>query len=212
VKTLQGLSGAYPTQPAAVYIDYSLAYGNPSGGGLGAPENAISNLWLADQAGFQVVTSQEVANGVVNLSQFKAILPLNGIDAKLKSYQSGGGTLLTAGSQISPYAPAYVRLADSGVLQTVPAVASNHLSASITLANINPTTAYNGPVTVIPAGLNLNAGTYHLVNAANGAVLPQKAAANGGVCSAEAMASATLAQWNVVQGAIPVGTPVPSGC
>jgi hypothetical protein len=26
------------------------------------------------------------------------------------------------------------------------------------------------------------------------------------------MASATLAQWNVVQGAIPVGTPVPSGC
>jgi Ricin-type beta-trefoil lectin domain/Beta-galactosidase len=212
VKTLQGLSGAYPTQPAAVYIDYSLAYGNPSGGSLGAPENEISDLWFADQAGFQVVTSQEVANGAVSLSQFKAIWPLNGVDATLKSYQSGGGTLLTAGSQMSQYATSYATLANSGTLQTVPAVASSHTSASLTLAGVNPTAGYNGPVTVNPAGLSLNSGSYHLVDASSGAVLPQKATSNGGVCAAADVASGSLAEWNLVAGAIPSGTPVPSAC
>ena len=33
-----------------------------------------------------MVTSQEVSNGAVSLSKFKAILPLNGIDANLTSY------------------------------------------------------------------------------------------------------------------------------
>jgi hypothetical protein len=211
VQTLEGMTGSYPTQPAAVYVDYSLAYGNPSGGGLGAPEDQISNLWLADQAGFQVVTSQEVANGAVNLAQFKAIWPLNGIDAALTSYQSGGGTLLTAGSQISQYAASYATLAGSGTLQTVPAVASGKTTASLTLAGVNPTAGYNGPVTVNPAGLNLNSGTYHLVDAA-GAVLPQKATAGGGSCAAANVASGSLAEWNVVAGAIPPGTPVPSAC
>jgi hypothetical protein len=212
VKNLQGLAGSYPSQPAAVYIDYSLAYGNPDGGSVGNPENAISDLWLADQTGFSVVTSQEVANGAVNLAQFKAILPLNGIDATLRSYQSGGGKLLTANTQLSQYAPAYAQLANSGVLQTVPVVASNHTSASITLANITSGTTYNGAVTINPTGLNLNAGTYHLVNAAGGAVLPQKATADGGVCAAATLGAASLAQWNVVPGAIPSGTPAPTPC
>jgi len=153
VGTLQGMSGSYPQQPAAVYIDYSLAFGNPNGGNLLTPEDAISNVWLGDQAGFAVVTSQEVANGAVNLSQFKAILPMNGVDATLRSYQSGGGTLLTSGSQLAQFAPAYAHLDNSGSLQTVPAVASNHQSASITLAVINPTANYNGSVTVSPGAV-----------------------------------------------------------
>jgi hypothetical protein len=207
VGTLQGMSGSYPQQPAAVYIDYSLAFGNPNGGNLLTPEDAISNVWLGNQASFAVVTSQEVANGAVNLSQFKAILPMNGVDATLRSYQSGGGTLLTSGSQLAQFAPAYAHLDNSGSLQTVPAVASNHQSASITLAVINPTASYNGSVTVSPAGLNLNTGAYHLVNAANGAVLPQQARPNGDLCTSVNAAPATLAQWNIVPGAVPAGTP-----
>lgn len=212
LKTLQGISGSYPSQPAAVYIDYSLAYGNPSGGSLGAPENEISDLWLTDQTAFSVVTSQEVANGVVKLSRFKAIWPLNGVDAALKSYRSAGGKLLTTGSQISQYATGYATLAGAGSLQTVPAVANNHSSATLTLAGINPIAGYSGPVTIHPAGLNLKPGPYHLVDAAKGTVLPQKATSNGGVCSAAGLAPGTLTQWNVVPGAIPTGTPVPPAC
>lgn len=212
LKTLQGISGSYPSQPAAVYIDYSLAYGNPSGGSLGAPENEISDLWLTDQTAFSVVTSQEVANGVVKLSRFKAIWPLNGVDAALKSYRSAGGKLLTTGSQISQYATGYATLAGAGSLQTVPAVANNHSSATLTLAGINPIAGYSGPVTIHPAGLNLKPGPYHLVDAAKGTVLPQKATSNGGVCAAAGLAPGTLTQWNVVPGAIPTGTPVPPAC
>ncbi|SEG69531.1 Beta-galactosidase [Actinacidiphila yanglinensis] len=212
VPTLEGMTGSYPTKPAAVYIDYSLAYGNPSGGSLGAPEDHITNLWLAQQAGFSVVTSQEVANGAVKLGQFKAVLPLNGVDATLKSYQSGGGTLLTSDAQMAQYAPAYVRLSGAGTAQTVPAVANDRRSASLTLAGISPTTGYDGPVTVLPSGLNLVSGSYHLVDAAGGTVLPQKAGADGGLCAAATLATGALAEWKVVPGAIPSGTPVPAAC
>jgi hypothetical protein len=212
IKTLRGLAGSYPQQAAAVYIDYSLAFGNPAGGNLGRPENEISSLWQGDQTGFAVITSQEVANGVVDLSRFKAILPLNGVDATLKAYQSHGGTLLTSDAQMAQYTKAYAQLATSGSLETVPAVAGDHQSASITLAEVNPTAGYDGRVVFNPSGLTLNPGAYHLVNASTGAVLPQKALSDGGVCSSVTMASATLAQWNMVPGAIPSGTPVPSGC
>jgi hypothetical protein len=136
---------------------------------------------------------------------------MNGVDSTLRAYQSGGGTLLTSGTQLTQFAPAYAHLDNSGSVQTVPAVASNHQSASITVAEINPTASYNGTVTVTPAGLNLNSGAYHLVNAANGAVLPQQARPNGDLCTSVSMAPATLAQWNVVAGAIPAGTPTSCG-
>jgi hypothetical protein len=61
-----------------------------------------------------VVTSEEVNTGIVNLSQYKAILPINGADANLTAYKNGGGTLVAAASQLSSYATAYASPADSG--------------------------------------------------------------------------------------------------
>ena len=210
LSTIQGISGSYPQQPAAVYLDFSQAYGNTSGGAVNAMEDATTTLWNGFQSGFAVVTSQEVNNGTVKLSSYKAILPMNGVDANLNAYKAAGGTLLTAGSQLAQYAPAYAMLANSGVLQTVPAVASSHTSATITLANITSSTTYNSVVTFYTAGLGLNSGSYHLVNA-SGTVVPQ-VAVSGGVCAAVNIGAASLAQWNMVSGAIPSGTAVPAGC
>ena len=209
--TLQRISGFYPQQPIAVYLDFSQAYGtNINGGAVGSMEDGTKAVWNGYRAGFAVVTSQEVNNGTVKLSSYKAVLPMNGIDANLNAYKAAGGKLLTAGSQFAQYAPAYATLANSTVLQTVPAVASSRTSASITLADINSSTAYNGPVTFNFAGLGLNAGAYHLVNA-SGATLPQ-AAVTGGVCASASVKAASLTEWNLVAGAIPSGTPRPSGC
>jgi hypothetical protein len=208
LSTLKGLSGTYPQQPAAVYVDFSQGYGNTSGGSLNNVQNEIANLWLNYQSGFSVVTSQEVADGAVSLSSFKAVLPLNGVDSNLTSYQSGGGTLLTQPEQLTQYTTAYAQI-DSpgvGVLQTVPAVASNGTSASITLANITSGTAYDYPIAFSPAGLGLNAGTYYLVNAATGAAVPQTQQANGLVCASADISAATLAQWTMVAGSPPAGT------
>ena len=104
--TLKGLSGTYPQQPAAVYVDFSQGYGNTGGGSLNNAENEIANLWLNYQSGFTVVTSQEVNNGAIKLSQFKAVLPLNGVDANLTAYKNGGGTLLTEPEQLTQYTTA----------------------------------------------------------------------------------------------------------
>jgi hypothetical protein len=208
--TLKSLTGTYPQQPAAVYIDFSQGYGNTNGGSLNNAESEIANLWLNYQAAFTVVTSQEVNNGAISLSQFKAILPLNGTDANLTAYKNAGGTLLTAASQLSQYAPAYATLASSGVAQVVPAVSSSGTSAQLTLADITSGTAYDDSITVNPAGLGLAAGTYHVVNA-SGTAVPQEAVA-GGICTEADLPAASLTEWNVVAGAAPAGTAAPSNC
>jgi hypothetical protein len=210
--TLEGLSGSYPQQPAAVYIDFSQAYGNASGGSLLNAENDLTSVWDRDQSGFAVVTSDEVANGAVQLSRFKAILPLNGVDSTLKSYQAHGGTLLTQDSQLAGYAPNYVQLSSHASLQTVPAVAADHRSAFITLAEVSPYYDYNGSAVFSPAGLNLVSGSYHLVAAATGAAMPQKTESNGDVCALVDMKSAQIAQWKMEPGPAPPGTPVPAVC
>jgi hypothetical protein len=205
---LKSLSGTYPQQPVAVYIDFSQGYGNTGGGSLNNVQNEIGNLWLNYQAGFTVVTSQEVNNGAVSLSSFKAVLPLNGVDANLTAYQNAGGTLLTEPEQLTQYSTAYAQVdaPDVGNLQIVPAVATNGTSAALTLANITSGTAYDAPVSVSPAGLGLASGSYYLVNAATGAAVPQTAGSNGAICATADLGAATLAQWNVVAGTPPSGT------
>ena len=205
LSTLQGISGSYPQQPAAVYIDVSQGFGNTSGGSLNNVENQITSLWQNYQSGFAVVTSQEVDNGAVSLSQFNAVLPLNGTDSNLTSYQNAGGKVLSQEGQLATYSPEYAELGNSGVLQTVPAVASSHTSATITLADITSGTAYDQPLAINPAGLNLNSGTYHLVDASGNAV-PQTVQSNGLICASANVAAASLAEWSVVAGAAPSGT------
>jgi Carbohydrate binding module (family 6)/Ricin-type beta-trefoil lectin domain-like len=208
IPTLKTLSGSYPLQSTAVYIDFSQAYGNTSGGSLNNVEGQLANLWLNFQAGFTVVTSQEVANGAVSLSQFKAILPLNGVDANLTSYKSGGGTLLTSQAQLNNYITPYAQIDTPGVgvLQTVPDVASNNASAQIVLGNISSGTTYNYPIAFSPAGLGLNAGSYYLVNGATGAAVPQTVQSSGLVCASANIGPATLAEWKMVAGTPPAGT------
>jgi hypothetical protein len=208
LQELKGLSGTYPQQPVAVYIDFSQGYGNTSGGSLNNVQNEIANLWLNYQSGFTVVTSQEVKNGAVSLSSFKAVLPLNGVDSNLTAYQNGGGTLLTEPEQLTQYSTAYATIdaPDVGNLQVVPTVATNGTSAALTLANITSGTTYDAPISISPAGLDMASGSYHLVNAATGAAVPQTVQSNGTICATADLSAATLAQWNMVAGAPPSGT------
>jgi len=208
LSNLKGLSGTYPKQPVAVYIDFSQGYGNTSGGSLNNVQNEIGNLWLNYQAGFTVVTSQEVNNGAVSLSSFKAVLPLNGVDTNLTNYQNAGGTVLTEPEQLTQYSTAYATIdaPDVGNLQVVPAVATSGTSAALTLANITSGTTYDAPISISPAGLGLSSGSYYLVNAATGAAVPQTVQSDGDICATADLDAATLAQWNVVAGTPPSGT------
>ena len=209
---LQGLKGSYPQQPVAVYVDFSQAWGNPDGGSLNSAENEITALWSSYQSGFTVVTSDEVDNHTVDLKKFRAVLPLNGADANVTAYQKSGGTVLTDGSQLTQYAPSYVDLTSAHALQVVPTTANDHRSAQLVLAEINPTFAYDGAVVVHPAGLDLVPGRYHAVDAATGQALPQVPEADGGSCVPLSTGTATLAEWRIVPGPAPAGTPVPASC
>ena len=203
--TLKTISGSYPQQKAALYIDVSQGYGNTAGGSLSGVQSATINIWNSFQAGLPVVTSQEVANGAVSLSSFKAVLPLNGTDATVAAYKNSGGTVLTSSSQLSQYATAYATLTSSGTVHVIPDVSAAGTSAQITLADITPGTAYDSKVTLNPTGLGLAGGTYHVVNA-QGAAVPQSAV-SGGICAQVNLAAASLAELSVVPGAAPSGTP-----
>jgi hypothetical protein len=205
--TLKTLSGSYPQQPAALYIDVSQGYGNTSGGSLGSVESEAQSIWDGFQSGLAIVTSQEITNGAASLSSFKAVLPLNGVDAQVTAYQNAGGTVLTSSSQLPQYATAYATLTSSGTVQVVPDLSSAGTSAQVTLANISTGTAYDSTITFSPAGLGLAAGTYHVVNA-SGTAVPQTAV-SGGICTQASLPAASLAEWSVVAGAAPSGTP---GC
>jgi hypothetical protein len=210
--TLKSISGSYPTQPVAVYLDVSQGLGNTSGGSLTNVENDITSLWSGYQAGFTVVTSTEIANHVASLADYKAVLPLNGTDANVTAYQNAGGTVLTSGSQLSQYAPAYAQLSSTHVLQVTPTTANDHRSSSVTLAEISPYYSYDGAVELDPAGLDLRKGTYHVVDETNGTVPAQTTLANGEICAPVDLPSATLDQWKVEPGPAPAGTPVATDC
>ncbi|MEY9912511.1 hypothetical protein ABIA35_008773 [Catenulispora sp. MAP12-49] len=209
---LKKLSGSFPTQPVAVYIDYSQARGNDSGGSLNNVENDMTALWDGYQAGSSVVTSEEIANHADSLSHYRAVLPMNGSDANIAAYQKAGGTVLSNGSQLASYAPAYADLTSQHALQVVPATAADHRSAQITLGEVSPSFGYTGSVTLHPKGLNLVAGTYHVVDALTGQAPAQKVLADGSLCVPVAMKSAQLDQWSMLPGAAPAGTPVPDQC
>jgi Beta-galactosidase len=206
--TLKSLSGSYPQQPVALYIDVSQGYGNTSGGGLGNVQTETADIWQSFQAGFSIVTSQEVRNGAVKLSSFKAVLPLNGVDANLAAYKNAGGKVLATAAQLTGYATAYAEIdaPHVGDLQTVPVVSASGTSASITLSNITTGTAYDAPIAFSPTGLGLSSGSYHLVDAATGAAVPQSVQSNGLICASADISAASLAEWTVKAGTAPAGT------
>ncbi|MBO0812448.1 MAG: beta-galactosidase, partial [Microlunatus sp.] len=203
---LKQLRGSYPEQPVALYADVSQGFGTGTdsinaGPNMADLESMITSTWNRYQAGFAVITSQEVANHAVDLSTFKAILPMNGIDENLSRYRAAGGTLLDNADQLSDVAPAYAVLSSAGLAQVVPTVAANGLSAQVVVAAVNQSYAYHGSVLLQPAGLNLRPGSYHVVDGQSGADLPQVVLADGSICLPAELASAQLDFWKVVPGA-----------
>ena len=208
--TLKTLSGSYPQQPVALYIDVSQGYGNTSGGSLGSVESQLASLWDGFQAGLTIVTSQEVANGAISLSSFKAILPLNGIDANLTAYKNAGGTLLTASSQLSQYATAYAtpvqqrhRAGRARRLlrgdQRAAHAREHHLRHRLRQHD------HHQPD-------RARAGRGHLPR---GERERNRGSAGGGLrrhLRGGDLPAASLAEWSVVPGAAPSGTATPSNC
>lgn len=208
---LKDLNGSYPRQPVALYVSFASAHGDPNAIDDSAVENEIAADWSDAQTGFTVVTDEEVEHHIVDLSQFQAVLPMNGTDTYLQQYAANGGHLLTSPDQLGKYAQPYAKVTASHLIETVPTVAPDRKSAAIMIAEVNQFYDYSGSVTVQTRGLGLKTGPYHLVDKTNGAVLPQKAV-SGGICAPLQLASADMREWDVVAGAAPKGSPVPANC
>lgn len=213
IPTMQSLHGSYPKQPVALYLSFATAYGDPGdASGLANANPAIASIWRTVPMGFSVVTDQEVKDHVVKLSDFRAVLPLDGTDQFTQAYAAAGGYVLSDPGQLTSYAAPYLSLVpDGGVVEGDPTVAAARDRAWISLAEINPNWAYNGSATVLFAGLGLRKGTYHLADARTGAPIPARAVP-GGLCAPLQMGSGDLTMWEVLPGPPPPGSPVPGPC
>ena len=125
-----------------------------------------------------MATSQEVKNGAVSLSQFKAILLLNGIDSNL-SLQGGRRHLLIASAAHPVHDP--VR-GDRRSRRGQPADRPPRKPPAAP-APPSPSRRHwhhlRRPDRLQSAGAGFKSGSYYLVNAANGTAVPQTQQASG---------------------------------
>lgn len=170
LKSYAGVEGAYPEQPVAVYLSFALAFEEPTA--LGFLNSRLEDLWRTRPSGFVTVTDLELSAGVVSLSRFKAVLPLNGAtDPAVLAYAATGGRVLNYAEELTDYAPSYAVFAPSvGMVEVVPIVDTVTRRAWIGLASIHPAWGYDGILTLQLAGLNLPDGEYHLTTVDNRAI------------------------------------------
>jgi hypothetical protein len=202
IPLLAQFRGAYPQPPVAVYVSYGAVYQDP--GALAGIASLLEGMWRRDPTAFTVVTSAEVAAGLVRLSSFRAVLPLNGAgDAAIAAYARAGGSVVHGLGQFAPHAVPYAVLApDSDQVEVVPTVDASSRTAWLAVAGVDPTATYRGLLTFRLAGLGLPPGRYHLVDLRTGRAVP--AAADQDCLSLPVdLAPGTLRIWRLEPGAGP---------
>jgi hypothetical protein len=202
IPLLSKLRGSYPQMPVAVYLSYQSIFSNPSS--LQGTQSDLANMWRRDPMGFTLVTSAELAAGVVHLSQFKAVLPLNGsTDPAIQAYLHGGGHLVTSVQAFQRYVSPFATFQPTTTeVEMVPTVDAARRTAYMTITGVNPNFSWSGDLTVSPAGLGLPAGSYHLVNLATGKSIPAATGTQGLTVPLQ-VASGAFEVWELVPGAGP---------
>lgn len=197
---LGAMDGAYPQQPVALYVSFASAF--RSADALTGTSAEIGALWSEAHVGLQVVTDRELAAGVARLSAFRAVLPVTGPDAALRAYAAQGGHVVGSAAALEAYASPYASFAPAaaGLVEAVPVAAPASRRAWISIAAVNPTWPYSGTVTILPGGLGLPAGAYHLVEEPGGQQVPYRAVA-GGLAVPLDLAPGAFELWELAAGA-----------
>jgi hypothetical protein len=202
IPLLRQMRGAYPQMPVAVYLSYQSIFDQPSS--LQGTQAELAAMWRRDPTGFTVVTSAELAAGVVHLSQFKAVLPLNGAsDPAIEAYVRGGGHLVANTLAFQQYVPPFATFQPTTTeVELVPTVDGAQRTAWMTIAGISPNFSWSGNLTVDPTGLGLPAGSYHLVDLATGKSIPAEVA-KGDLTVPLQVASGAFKVWKLEPGSGP---------
>ncbi len=202
IPLLSQMRGSYPQMPVAVYLSYQSIFSNP--GSLQGTQSELADMWRRDPMGFTLVTSAEIAAGVVHLSQFRAVLPLTGAtDPAIQAYVHAGGHLVSNPLALQQYVSPFASFQPTTTeVEVVPTVDVARRTAWMTVAGIDPSFSWSGDLTVQPAGLGLPAGTYHLVNLGTGKSIPA-APGKQGLTVPLQVASGSLQVWELEPGAGP---------
>lgn len=199
IAALSQMKGVYPQQPVAIYISYNSIFTDPTS--LSGLQNTLASIWREDPMGFTVVTSAELAAGVVHLSSFKAVYALNGAhDPAITAYVRRGGHLVQTPADLLRYAQPYATLTPTTQdVEVVPTVDGAQKTAWFTVAGV-ASQSWTGSLTINLAGLGLPPGSYHLINRTTGASIASVATPAGPTVSLT-VPPGYFAVWQLLPGA-----------
>ncbi|MGC8559261.1 MAG: hypothetical protein ACP5O1_01130 [Phycisphaerae bacterium] len=165
---LAAMRGRYPAQPVAVYISYHPVFRHPAI--LTGLSNRVASIWRKWHIAFTVVTDREIHAGVVHLSHFKAVYPMDARHSRiLKAYQQHGGHVLRNPAELLRYVHPFVSLTPAyNGLEAVPMVDKRHRTIWVSLAPWWRSHPWHGTITIHLAAMGFTHGRYEIINARNG--------------------------------------------
>ena len=171
--TVAQIKGQTPEQPVAVLVPtYKIAV-NPDRNSFPRLNELFGEFWRTNHVLPHFITDQQVADGVVNLEKFVAVVDLGNERAELPALKAYGEKhkVLENLSQTLPLLHPYVTLDPSyNFLEVLPVVDGD--SVWLTLANCNEKEAYYGVISFDPEAVGLKRGSYDVEDVRRGLAAP----------------------------------------
>lgn len=165
---LARLHGRYPRRPVAIYISYRPVFMHPAI--LQGFSSRLAAIWRTWHIPFTVVTDREIRAGVIRLSRFKAVYPMDGAnDPFMAAYKRHGGHVVHHPAQLLRYIHPFLTLTPAfNGLEAVPMVSSGRDTIRLSLALWWRSPAFRGKLILHPTALGVRSGRYQIINLADG--------------------------------------------
>lgn len=142
----------------------------------------LTDFWRSNYVLPHYITDQELADGVVSLRQFRAVVDLGNERDELPALKSFAANhpILTSLDQAASYLKPYLAVSPSTrSLEAVPVV--NGASVWLTISNCDGTQAYSGTMSFDPAVVGLNSTSFSVKEVKTGNAVPATRSSDGKV-------------------------------
>lgn len=176
------IQGKTLEQPVAVLVPTRKIALSTDLDAFGTLNEQLTNFWRSNYVLPHFITDQEVADGVVSLQQFRAVVDLGDERADLPALKlfAAKHPVLTSLDQAVSYLKPYLAVHPStGSLEAVPVV--NGSSVWLTLSNCDEKQTYSGTISFDPAAVGLGSTFFSVKDVKTGNAVPATRSSDGEV-------------------------------
>jgi hypothetical protein len=167
------IQGKTLEQPVAILVPTQKIALSSNLNAYHALSEQLTDFWRHNYVLPHFITDQEVADGLVNLQQFRAVVDLGNERSDLPALKryAANQPVLTTLDQALPYLKPYLSVSPPTTsLEAVPVV--NGLSVWLTLSNCDEKQAYSGMITFDPVVAGLHSTSFSIKDVKTGNTVP----------------------------------------